>query len=86
MLKRPIFYILIFILINALIIGSIYLSKTDNSLDPIYQWNLIEVGVEEAWCYTKGNPEIIIAVIDSGIDFNHPDLINQSWVNLGEIP
>ncbi|MFX0185380.1 MAG: S8 family serine peptidase, partial [Candidatus Hodarchaeota archaeon] len=26
------------------------------------------------------------AVIDSGIDFNHPDLINQSWVNLGEIP
>lgn len=31
-------------------------------------------------------PPIIVAVIDTGIDLDHPDLVNNIWVNTGEIP
>jgi len=40
----------------------------------------------EAWDTTQGNPEIAIAVIDTGIDYNHPDLAPNIWHNPGEIP
>ncbi|MFW9904697.1 MAG: S8 family serine peptidase [Candidatus Thorarchaeota archaeon] len=57
-----------------------------SSLDHDIQWNLIDVGVEKAWNYTQGRSKIVVAVIDSGIDFSHPDLVNQSWRNSDEIP
>ncbi|MFX1505502.1 MAG: S8 family serine peptidase [Promethearchaeota archaeon] len=57
-----------------------------SSLDPDIQWNLIDVGAEKAWNYTQGRSKIVVAVIDSGIDFSHPDLVNQSWKNSDEIP
>jgi RHS repeat-associated protein len=34
-----------------------------------------------AWSSTTGATSTIIAVIDSGIDFNHPDLKNNQWLN-----
>lgn len=57
-----------------------------SSLDPDEQWNLIDVGAAKAWNYTQGKSNIVVAVIDSGIDFTHPDLVNQSWKNTAEIP
>lgn len=46
--------------------------------DPLLsaQWNLNSVKVPEAWALMESNP-IDVAVIDSGIDFNHPDLIGR---------
>ncbi len=38
-----------------------------------------------AWAITNGSSDITIAVIDAGIDFNHPDLIDSAWINTGEI-
>ena len=40
-----------------------------------------------AWAngYT-GNKQVFVAVIDSGIDVNHPDLAGNMWVNSGEVP
>ncbi len=46
----------------------------------------VDVNAERAWEITKGSRDVVIAVIDTGIDYNHPDLINQMWVNEGEIP
>ena len=34
----------------------------------------------------KGNPEVIIAVVDTGFDYTHEDLASQTWVNVDEIP
>ncbi len=51
-----------------------------------YYWNIEEVGIPDAWQYTQGSSDIIIAIIDSGIDFTHPDLENSMWENPGEIP
>ncbi|HVS20987.1 MAG TPA: S8 family peptidase, partial [Pyrinomonadaceae bacterium] len=40
-----------------------------------------DIGVTRAWQTTTGSPGVSIAVIDSGIDFTHPDLINNEWTN-----
>ncbi|MEB3100672.1 S8 family peptidase [Ferviditalea candida] len=42
-----------------------------------YQWNLPLVDTEKGWTVTKGNKNIIVAVIDTGVDLNHPDLKGQ---------
>ena len=57
--------------------------------DPYYsnQWALPKIQADWAWNTTKGNSSIIVAVIDTGIDYNHPDLKNNyvalgyDWVN-----
>jgi hypothetical protein len=36
----------------------------------------VDIKACEAWEFTKGNSNIIIAVLDSGIQLNHPDLSN----------
>jgi subtilisin family serine protease len=40
----------------------------------------------DAWEVTKGSSEIIIAIVDSGVDYTHPDLLTKAWVNQAEIP
>lgn len=71
-----------------------------NFNDPLLkdQWNLInnapfegksvvgaDVQIEEAWKLNTGDPSIIVAVLDEGIDVNHPDLKDNMWQNEGEI-
>jgi|GEM_PF-6409920 len=58
--------------------------KEDNSpLD--YQWNLKKIGFPQAWDYSKDNDQVVVAVIDTGVDYNHPDLKGKIWENAGEI-
>lgn len=45
-----------------------------------------DINAEKAWGITKGSKNIVIAVIDTGIDYNHPDLKDNMWVNTREIP
>jgi thermitase len=42
-----------------------------------YQWNLPAIRAENGWDLTRGKEEVIVAVIDTGVDLNHPDLKNR---------
>lgn len=58
-------------------------------LEPMFpnQWGLTEksgINASKAWEITKGSRDIKIAVIDTGVDYNHPDLKSQMWVNDAE--
>ncbi len=45
----------------------------------------VDVNALKAWQITKGSRDITIAVIDTGVDYNHPDLAANMWVNAGEV-
>jgi subtilisin family serine protease len=44
-----------------------------------------DINAEKAWEITKGSKDIIVAVIDTGIDYNHPDLKENLLVNEAEL-
>ncbi|MCX7568398.1 S8 family peptidase [Tumebacillus sp. DT12] len=41
------------------------------------QWNLPLIGADKAWQISTGDPKVIIAVVDTGVDLDHPDLKGQ---------
>ncbi len=45
-----------------------------------------DIGVTAAWQTTTGSQSTVIAVIDSGIDFAHPELANNRWTNPAPSP
>ncbi|MBA4116278.1 MAG: S8 family serine peptidase, partial [Rubrobacter sp.] len=45
-----------------------------------------DIDAPEAWNATTGDPGTVVAVIDEGVDINHPDLRNNIWVNPDEVP
>jgi len=48
------------------------------------QWHLGRLGVEEAWVRQRGVPGTVVAIVDTGVDWHHPDLAPNLWVDPGE--
>ncbi len=44
-----------------------------------------DINAENAWSVTKGDNDIVVAVIDTGVDYNHPDLKRNIWTNTAEL-
>jgi len=45
-----------------------------------------DIDADTAWNVSTGSSNVLVAVIDTGIDYNHPDLAANIWTNPGEIP
>ena len=56
--------------------------------DPLYpqQWALPKVSAPQAWEITTGSSAVVVDVNDTGIDYTHPDLYLNIWLNQKEIP
>ncbi len=55
--------------------------------DPLYaqQWALSKIGAEEAWDIGLGDPDVVVALVDSGFQMDHEDLAGSNlWVNQAE--
>jgi len=48
------------------------------------QWGMADNGVKEAWKVTKGAADMVVAVIDTGVDYTHDDIAANVWRNPGE--
>jgi subtilisin family serine protease len=49
------------------------------------QWGLTAIAAPQAWDIATGSSSIIVATLDTGIDYHHPDLVDNLWVDSGEI-
>ena len=56
----------------------------DPELSKLY--GLGKIGAAKVWEKTTGSRKVIVADIDTGIDYNHVDLMNNLWTNPNEIP
>ncbi len=56
--------------------------------DPLFSelYGLQKMNLPAAWDTQRGDTEVIVAVTDTGIDYQHPDLTANMWRNPGEIP
>jgi subtilisin family serine protease len=50
------------------------------------EWNVNAVSAPEAWAAGYTGAGVLVAVIDSGVELTHPDLVQNLYVNAGEIP
>ncbi|MDO8668386.1 MAG: S8 family serine peptidase [bacterium] len=49
------------------------------------QWHLQKIKAISAWDIVRESPDTVIAIIDSGVQIDHPDLASNIWVNRKEI-
>jgi subtilisin family serine protease len=50
------------------------------------QWGPALIRAPDVWTTNTGNPDVVVAVLDTGIERQHDDLAGQLWVNPDEIP
>jgi subtilisin family serine protease len=62
-----------------------HICRTPNDPDFPDQYAHQLIQMEDAWEIETGSRDVIVAVIDTGVDVNHPDLKNNIWVNEDEI-
>lgn len=87
-LKPRFFYVLRVFLVLILVFPIVRFAEAAVPGDPLLSnqyWYLNLVHAPEAWDKTTGSADVIVAVLDSGVDLDHPDLVTNLWLNGDEI-
>jgi len=61
-----------------------YPNKIPNDPYVADQWALQSISLPKAWDFAQECPEVVIAVVDTGVDYLHPDLSENIWTNTVE--
>jgi subtilisin family serine protease len=61
------------------------INTTPNDAQWADLYGMIKINAPQAWETTTGDPSVVVAVIDTGVDRNHEDLAANIWQNPGEI-
>jgi subtilisin family serine protease len=65
---------------------TVTINAVPNDPDFSKLWGMTKIQAPMAWNTHTGGSNVVVSVIDTGIDYNHPDLKDNMWVNPGEIP
>ncbi len=76
------FFAILMVLLLSLSLNSV--SAVEVNEDEL-TWGLVAIGAPGAWEYTLGLQDIIVAVIDSGLDYTHPEFAGRVWNNTDEV-
>lgn len=57
---------------------------TPNDPGFVEQWYLRSIRAPAAWDYTFGAPGVTVALLDTGVQLSHPDLVRSIWYNVPE--
>lgn len=63
-------------------IRKLHITPNDSTLEKFVNFHRFA----EAWDLSTGSPEVVIAIVDGGVDYNHPELDDKLWINQGEVP
>jgi hypothetical protein len=66
---------------------TIFEGRAVNITDPRYpeQWALQKINAASGWTYTAGSPDVVVAVLDTGVNLTHSDLVGNIFKNNLEI-
>jgi len=62
------------------------LAQTPNDPYITEQWYLDQIDAYSAWDTATGSNEVVVAVLDTGVDVDHEDLVDNLWENSDEVP
>lgn len=65
--------------------GTLQASLTPNDPAINLQWALTRLNMSSVWNTTTGSSNVIVAVIDTGVNYNHADLAANMWINPDEV-
>jgi len=76
----------LFLIAGVILIPGIVWSVTLPN-DPYYDRQTpLFTNMSEAWEMGTNASTVVVAVIDTGVELDHPDLVDNLWINVGEIP